>query len=642
MLEDFPDWSQQWIQKKHNNLHVDYLILIKDYLVANESEELKRKLFKMPLNDILNKSLDWHDKILKQSEIQKNIKGNSNDIRKIISFNDGYSWVSITSKEGLDFEGNAMGHCVGQGGYDNLQKNLIISLRDKSNMPHVTIQVNHDNKIQQIQGKGNKPINKKYYEKLIQLINQEQYKFSNIMYTSIIKNSGLIINKDNVLVKIQDLETGIFHLPNGLLFNFKKQDNHMFAFYDNGFLNINSYHPSFKEELEDICKSYNIKTIISDTEIHYCKINKKIYDNPMDYPEIIYSSNNKVLFKISNVLFKEEANASVSQNVVILNVEDIIKQSNIETLYKILNIAKLYFNNIELIFSNYCNDQNIKDYKEIFKNFNITKIYGLNDFYYCLNHKNIYHKYNTDIYPSEILLEDNMFKKTVYKKEINGKDFILELEQANNIVYDIRVRSSSIDDNDFADLKSFIDRFKPNISTNIQIRHSHNSAINFIQGKNKIRQPMSIYRIDEMPYFIKSELHITDYHDDIILSKKITMIEKYSYISLSETIDIGKITINNCSGMILLENTTKNKVTSLTLTNNTGLIILPSNLERVKEINILNSWNFGNMSKNLVPSHPINITLPDGTTTNSVKYMYDVIKEIQQENKNILNVKGYL
>ena len=641
MLEDFPDWSQQWIQKKHKNLHVDYLILIKDYLIANENEELKRKLFKMPLNDILNKSLDWHDKLLRRSELQKKINGNGNDIKEIMVFNDGYSWISITSKEGLDFEGNAMGHCVGQGGYDNLQQNLIISLRDNVNMPHVTIQVNRtDNRIQQIQGKGNKPINKKYHEKLIQLINQEKYIFSNTMYASIIKNSGLILDKNNNLIKIQDLETGIFHLPDSILFNFKKQDNHMFVFFNNGFLSVNSYHPSLKTELEDICQSYNVKAITSDTEIYYCKINKKIYDNPVNYPEIIYSSNNNILFKISDQLFLNEARTF--QNIIEINVENIMKKSNIETLYKILNISKLYFQSIELIFPNYPKEQDIKDYKDLFKNFNITKTYGLNDFYYCLKHKNIYHKYKNEVYPNEILLEDGLIKKTIYKKEINGKDFVLELSKIGNTIQSIIIKSNHINDSDYNDLKSFIDRFKPNISTYIQIRHQNKSMLNFIQGKNKIRQPISIYKLNDIPDFIKNDLYISHCHDDIILSKKITIIDQYSYFNTSQQKDIGKITIDNCSGLILLEKTTKNKITSLILTNNTGLIILPSNMERVKEINITNSWNFGDMSKNLIPSHPIDITLPDGTTTNSVKHMYDIIKDIQQENEHILKNKGYI
>jgi hypothetical protein len=52
----------------------------------------------------------------------------------------GWSWVWLKTPEARKAEGEAMGHCVGSGGYESLDpEEAILSLRDPDGVPHVTL-----------------------------------------------------------------------------------------------------------------------------------------------------------------------------------------------------------------------------------------------------------------------------------------------------------------------------------------------------------------------------------------------------------------------------------------------------------------------------------------------------------------------
>jgi hypothetical protein len=68
-----------------------------------------------------------------------------------------YRIVRLKTIRALDYESNAMRHCIGHGAYDRFLGRddfLLLSLRDKGNRPHLTIQVNRG-KIVQFSGKAN-------------------------------------------------------------------------------------------------------------------------------------------------------------------------------------------------------------------------------------------------------------------------------------------------------------------------------------------------------------------------------------------------------------------------------------------------------------------------------------------------------
>jgi hypothetical protein len=83
-----------------------------------------------------------------------------------------YRIVRLKTAGSLKLESNAMRHCIGHGAYDRylgLDDYLLLSLRDKSNRPHVTIQVDHG-KIVQFFGKANSTPKAEYREAAFALL----------------------------------------------------------------------------------------------------------------------------------------------------------------------------------------------------------------------------------------------------------------------------------------------------------------------------------------------------------------------------------------------------------------------------------------------------------------------------------------
>ncbi|MBY3432760.1 hypothetical protein HFN89_01040 [Rhizobium laguerreae] len=83
-----------------------------------------------------------------------------------------YRIVRLTTPSALDRESDAMRHCIGHGAYDRYlgrDEFLLLSLRDKGNHPHITIQVNHG-KIIQFFGKGNSTPKAEYRDAALGLL----------------------------------------------------------------------------------------------------------------------------------------------------------------------------------------------------------------------------------------------------------------------------------------------------------------------------------------------------------------------------------------------------------------------------------------------------------------------------------------
>lgn len=71
------------------------------------------------------------------------------------AYDDGWRWVHVAGADALVAEGNAMGHCVGNGHYVSLTSNrAIVSLRDPEGQPHVTVQMSGA-RLMSAQGRSN-------------------------------------------------------------------------------------------------------------------------------------------------------------------------------------------------------------------------------------------------------------------------------------------------------------------------------------------------------------------------------------------------------------------------------------------------------------------------------------------------------
>ncbi len=108
----------------------------------------------------ITESKKWHSKIKQQKiDLEKSIK----DTCIVHDFKNGMKFRQLLTPDALDAESKMMGHCVGDGGYDEGVKKgttQIYSLRDENEEAHATLEV-ENNEVKQCKGKENKrPIEK--------------------------------------------------------------------------------------------------------------------------------------------------------------------------------------------------------------------------------------------------------------------------------------------------------------------------------------------------------------------------------------------------------------------------------------------------------------------------------------------------
>lgn len=124
----------------------------------------KPDILSFDFQDAYNKSKEWHES-LKQNF--KNLsKQNLVESRIVYKCLDGDHFFLKLKPEDLALEGELMGNCVGGFTYINRLKRkeiIILSLRDKNNVPHVTIEIcNKTGREIQTRGKCNETPKKKY------------------------------------------------------------------------------------------------------------------------------------------------------------------------------------------------------------------------------------------------------------------------------------------------------------------------------------------------------------------------------------------------------------------------------------------------------------------------------------------------
>ena len=231
-VSSLPEWSRPWAEHRlsqaTHDISGEQWNRLRDWLTALpiKRPKMPAKLHKLTIEQALEASVLWHDDMAHQSERvradQASFPGDPNAVQVLADSRQGWWWVRVTSPEGLDYEGNAMGHCVGRGGYDTGV--TIISLRDKHNMPHCTIEWDEDNRsVEQVQGRANGRVVEKYHRSVVSFINgleplivQNSGKFDHVL----IKGKLVHWSKlpDGLTVEELDLSdcTALSHLPNRL------------------------------------------------------------------------------------------------------------------------------------------------------------------------------------------------------------------------------------------------------------------------------------------------------------------------------------------------------------------------------------------------------------------------------------------
>ncbi len=111
----------------------------------------------------------------------KTFKQSQTGTKKIMDLDNDFSVVQLLSHNALTFESDYMGHCIGNGYYDESVLNnsiQIYSIRDKNGIPHVTFEVSQGNIIQ-CKGKGNSKPAQRYRQAILSFIEKQKLNIEN-------------------------------------------------------------------------------------------------------------------------------------------------------------------------------------------------------------------------------------------------------------------------------------------------------------------------------------------------------------------------------------------------------------------------------------------------------------------------------
>lgn len=155
-----------WISKEVKK-NVDILNkTLEIRLIVDWASETNADIFQYDYNSALQAQKEWHDEMMRKHQIEKMNIPKVDEDRVIFRFSDKEHFLYLLKASDLAQEGAIMGHCVGGNNYKSKIKNkqsIILSIRDKNNMPHVTIEVDVKSRSTiQKYGKGNQPPVDKY------------------------------------------------------------------------------------------------------------------------------------------------------------------------------------------------------------------------------------------------------------------------------------------------------------------------------------------------------------------------------------------------------------------------------------------------------------------------------------------------
>lgn len=156
--------------------------------------------------DSMEKVLILYNKMMSRVDFEQGTKG-------VLKFADGFKMVRLVEKTAFEAEARGMDHCLARDGYYEAYSRTdeFYSLRDRSNEPHVTIQV-RDGVVVQANGKGAMPVNGRYHGYLLNFLEKKNLKVSDYACS------------DMGLVKIGGKSYSIYHLPKNLLIKLEQLD----------------------------------------------------------------------------------------------------------------------------------------------------------------------------------------------------------------------------------------------------------------------------------------------------------------------------------------------------------------------------------------------------------------------------------
>lgn len=154
---------------------------ILDYL---NSDKAPSRLSRMSYLEAKAGAAKWVATLIKKGN---KVVETEDDTEIVKDFGDGFKMVKLVSQEAYSREGSLMRHCVGS--YKG-NASEIYSLRDSSNAPHCTMEIQRNGEhVNQIKGKGNGPIHPKYIKYVMQMLEEmgvtvNSYDMENLGYVA--------------------------------------------------------------------------------------------------------------------------------------------------------------------------------------------------------------------------------------------------------------------------------------------------------------------------------------------------------------------------------------------------------------------------------------------------------------------------
>lgn len=141
-VDPLAPWLWREIKKGRINPKVNFwpdadLAHAADWYASNSPTRRGVDIMQLTLPEVVAKIKEWDEELAAKMEGSK-VEGG----RVVAELDDGWTIQQVTTEEGAQQEGDAMGHCVGGYGHQIVSgETLIYSLRDPKNQPHATIEI---------------------------------------------------------------------------------------------------------------------------------------------------------------------------------------------------------------------------------------------------------------------------------------------------------------------------------------------------------------------------------------------------------------------------------------------------------------------------------------------------------------------
>jgi hypothetical protein len=171
---DAPSWMKKAVEKgdlvevKLDAPFKSKIAHVMDWLKSDDKPE---RLERLTVPEAIKQSQDWTDQLHKKKLAEDPTLGE----KLIKQYPDGVSWKELTSEAALILEGKKMNHCVGGSTYINKvmeKESKIWSLRDSSNNPQCTVELEGDH-VLQMKGYGDGPIKPEFTQYVKDLLRRK-------------------------------------------------------------------------------------------------------------------------------------------------------------------------------------------------------------------------------------------------------------------------------------------------------------------------------------------------------------------------------------------------------------------------------------------------------------------------------------